>query len=436
MKKMNTTGNAHSERDHLSADIAIAGGGASGCMAAVAAARCGKSVLILEGNDAVLKKLAATGNGRCNLTNLSLSDDDYHSDAACGILSYISPFGREDLLSFFEREGIFFHDRDGYVYPHTDQASTVTHALVKMLRDAGVVIKTGERVTHILLPEESTAGGYRFRLETAGGGVYSANAVIAACGGMAGTQFGCRGDGYELLKALGHSCEMPRPALSPLVTDDDSLRIGAGARAVLCGTLRADGKEIGCEYGQYQFNAGSISGIPALQLSHAAGEALSQGKETILYLNFLPQLSEKSFLAECNRRMSLSRNLTLGELLFGLAADKLTAMILCRSRLQAEMKCVNLNRLTDDPEGLLRGILASFREYPVRITSVGNYDKAQVTAGGIPMREIGKDFSSAIVPHLYITGELLNVDGRCGGYNLQWAMSSGYLAGKSAGETL
>ena len=97
---------------------------------------------------------------------------------------------------------------------------------------------------------------------------------------------------------------------------------------------------------------------------------------------------------------------------------------------------MNLSRISDDPESLLRGILASFRAYPVRITSVGDYDRAQVTAGGIPMHEIGKDFSSAIVPHLYITGELLNVDGRCGGYNLQWAMSSGYLAGKSAGEAL
>lgn len=436
MKKMNTTDNTHNTRECLSADIAVAGGGASGCMAAVAAARCGKSVLILEGNDAVLKKLAATGNGRCNLTNLSLSDDDYHSDADCGVLSYISPFGRENLLSFFEKEGVFFHDRDGYVYPHTDQASTVTNALRKMLRDAGVVIKTGERVTRICGPEEKHDGGYRFRLETAGGDICYANAVIAACGGMAGTQFGCRGDGYELLKALGHSCEMPRPALSPLVTDDASLRIGAGARAVLCGTLCADGKSIGCEYGQYQFNADSISGIPALQLSHAAGEALLQGRETILYLNFLPQLSEEAFLTECKRRLFLPRSLTLGELLFGLAADRLIAMILCRSGLQPEMKCVNLSRISDDPESLLRGILASFRAYPVRITSVGDYDRAQVTAGGIPMHEIGKDFSSAIVPHLYITGELLNVDGRCGGYNLQWAMSSGYLAGKSAGEAL
>ena len=480
--------------ENASSRIAVIGGGASGCMAAIAAAQAGCRVTIFEKNEKIGKKIYATGNGRCNLTNLFLDSSCYHTqekqssggetgrkntantDDISRVLSLIGRFSREDLIRFFREAGVPVHDRDGYVYPRTDQAETVVEALKKCMRQLGIQICTDCTVLGIEKTEQKsgrdsfcihysisahekavsinsgrgkekkkgkgTAGtisvkaGPKPASRTAESAAVEkqeslcCDAVILCTGGMAGPAFGCSGDGYRFAESLDHSVVRPLPALTRLESGDPALRRAAGVRChasvMLMKVCGGEYSVFGFEDGELQITDKSISGIPVFQISGQAARLLSQGHKVCVRIDFLPEFSQEEFKVEMDNRLRQDRGQMLGDFLLGLAHRKVIDLVLAREGLQAEMKA---RRFSDRD---LRAIMQKLRVFDLDVTGTGGFDHAQVTSGGVPLSEVDDSLQSQMCRGLFLAGELLDVDGRCGGYNLQWAMTSGTLAGRSA----
>lgn len=473
--------------------VAVIGGGASGCLAAIAAARAGCTVFLLEKNEKIGKKLYATGNGKCNLTNLHIDETSYHSasENQCGgrVMEMLEHFSRDDLIRFFGDLGVPVHERDGYVYPRTDQAETVVRALEKSIGNLGIHVLTGTKVCSIGKTEDLP--GFRIRYEScvpsnarpagkvsyaaassdrdrnkepfsiknrkkesvsgkrregncrdgkrrgaapaAGGkylqGMLDCDCVILCTGGLAGSSFGCDGDGYVLAKTFSHHVTPLYPALTQLVCDCPWLKRAAGARchASVC-LADSSGNSIRgtLEEGEVQMTDYGISGIPVFQISGRAARLLASGEALYARIDFLPEFSQEQFEKETACRLHEKRDQMLSDLLLGLAHRKVIDFLLASEGLQAEMKA---RRLSDEE---LAGLIRKLRSFDLRVTKVRSFENAQVTCGGIPLSEVSDSFESVCCPGLYLAGELLDVDGRCGGYNLQWAMSSGYQAGSAA----
>ena len=474
--------------------IAVIGGGASGCMAAIAAAQKGCLVRVFEKNEKIAKKIYATGNGRCNLTNLSLDSTCYKTGAhlfskseqeedRTRILSFIDRFNPHDLISFFSESGVPVHDRSGYVYPRTDQAETVALALEKRMFQSGIRVMTSCSVEEIrqIRPTGSASASFRILYKTqesqaasgkgkrASGGSQSksaqvlpgpgnktsrekntqsfdCDAVILCTGGLAGPSFGCSGDGYRLAEPYSHHIIKPLPSLTRLTCNDRILRRAAGVRCHASITLLSEKeagsvnreessacvntqkKAIGYEEGELQITEDGISGIPVFQLSGTAARFLDRGLHVSALIDFLPEFTQEVFSQEIERRLSEDRNQMLGSLMLGLVHRKVIDMVLACENLQAEMKA---KRLTDDS---LRRLFQKLRCFETEVTGTGPFTHAQVTSGGIPLSEITDHLESKYCRGLFFAGELLDVDGLCGGYNLQWAMTSGVIAGIAAAE--
>lgn len=405
-------------------EAAVIGAGPSGCMAAAAAARGGLSTLLFDANDRVGRKIYATGNGRCNLTNLHMDKNCYHTGGREDLSAFFARFSVDDHIRFWESEGIFLHDRQGYVYPRTDQAATIAEAFDKMLREAGARFLPEQRVSEVRLCEER--GDRHFLIETQSGGRYFARRVILAGGGAAGPQYGSTGDMYRIAESLGHTVTKPLPALVPLYSDDTSLKAAAGARCDARITLLCEGSAPVSERGELQMTEKGISGIPVFQLSAAAARALDEGRKVTAVIDLLPDFEKAKWEAEISRRMRGDRNCMLSAFFLGLVNKKVLDLILRRRGLQAEKKASKVQ------EEVLIGIMQDMRVLEVSISRTGDFRQAQVTSGGIPLSEVSDDLESIKCPGLYLAGELLDVDGICGGYNLQWAMTSGWIAGTGA----
>ncbi len=407
-------------------DVAVVGGGAAGCMAACAASENGARTLILEANDRIGRKICATGNGRCNLTNLHVDENCYHTGGGEDLSAFFARFSVEDNIRFWESRGVYLHDRNGYVYPRTDQASTIADAFDKILRAAGTEIVPGSRVLDVK-PEEDSEGRV-FRIETKEGRHYFARKVILAGGGEAGPQYGCDGSLYGIAESLGHTVNKPLPALVPLMSDDKDLKTAAGVRCDAKITLICGERASRAERGELQITQTGISGIPVFQISSEASRALDEGKKVLAKIDFLPDFTEEMWKKEKERRLSEDRNCMLGTFLLGLVNKKVLDLLLRKRGIQAEKKA---SKVDGD---ILDSIMEDMRCLSVRITGTGGFGQAQVTTGGIPLSHTDDDLMSDRCSGLYMAGELLDVDGICGGYNLQWAFTSGWIAGKSAAE--
>ena len=422
-KKKSTSGDERMRGAQIY-DVAVIGGGAAGCMAACAASESGARTLILEANDRVGRKICATGNGRCNLTNLHVDENCYHTGGGEDLSAFFSRFSVHDNIRFWESEGVYLHDRSGYVYPRTDQASTIAEGFDKILRAAGTEIISGSRAADVK-PEEDKEGRV-FRIGTKEGRHYFARKVILAGGGAAGPQYGCDGSLYGIARSLGHTVNKPLPALVPLLSDDADLRAAAGVRCDAAIRLICADNFCCAERGELQITGKGISGIPVFQISSQASRALDQGKEVFAEIDFLPDFTEEMWEKEKARRLSEDRNCMLGTFFLGLVNRKVLDLLLRRKGMQAEKKASKVD------EEMLGSIMQDMRKFRVRITGTGGFEQAQVTTGGIPLGQTDADLMSLFCNGLYLTGELLDVDGICGGYNLQWAFTSGWIAGKSA----
>lgn len=416
--------------------VAVIGGGASGCMAAITAAQAGADVHIFEKNEKPGKKLYATGNGRCNLTNLHMDDSCYHTRTADKngsslIHSAIERYSPADQIRFFADLGVPVYDRDGYVYPRTNQAQTVVRALEKRIAALGIRVHTGCPVRKIRRSQQGTkADDAVFYVDCNDREARAFDTVILCTGGMAGPQYGTTGDGYRLAASFSHKISTPLPALTALECRGQFLKRAAGVRCRAAVTLYTgnDKKQIreGREEGEVQMTDYGISGIPVMQISGMAARLLESKQRVFVQIDFLPEFTDSAFSDEIERRMREDRSQMLGDLFLGLVHKKILDLLLAEKGLQAEMKA----RRIDDAG--IRQILQSMREYTLEVIQVKSFKQAQVTSGGILLEDTDADFQSRLQPGLFFAGEVLDVDGRCGGYNLQWAFATGYIAGLAA----
>ena len=375
--------------------IGIIGGGAAGLIAAVATADCGAQVTVLEGGKTVGKKLSATGNGRGNYTNLAVSAKGYHCKDSAFVEKALSCFDQYDALSLFLTLGILPRLRNGYVYPRSEEAAALTAVLHQAAVQRGVRIVTEQKAKQIL-PKASG-----FTVVTAEQ-EYPFDCVILACGGLTAAKTGSDGSGFALAAALGHTVTEPVPALCGLTFPaKHPLGRAAGVRTEAALTLLVNGTPAAVESGELQITENAVSGIPVMQLSYLASRALHKHRETQLLIDLAPDFSEEELAG-----MLLQYQETAGIL-----PDRLK-------------KALPGDR-TKWPRLMKR--------FPVEITGLRDPDRAQVTCGGVLTKELDAEtMASLLCPGLFFAGEMIDVDGRCGGYNLQWAWTSGVLAAYGA----
>ncbi|MCI8464609.1 MAG: NAD(P)/FAD-dependent oxidoreductase [Lachnospiraceae bacterium] len=414
----------------------IIGGGAAGMMAAIVSAREGDGVELLEHTDTLGKKLLSTGNGRCNLTNKNLDISCYHSEHLNFPLPALKQFGYKETLRFFGELGLFFKERNGYLYPRASQASAVREALLSELSRLGVRIRTGCKVTEILKKADQS---FLIRTEDMS---FFADALVLACGGKAAPFTGSDGSGYPLAVSLGHRLIPPVPALTGLLAASSPFRKAAGVRTDGRVSLYVEenGKQwfMGADTGEIQLTDSGISGIPVFQVSRHAARALAEKKRVFAKLDFLPEYHRakvETYIQEYGETgneeaerlllNALEKDGDCFRILCGLFPEKLVAVFLKKAGIPLHAPSGRVERRKKQ---ILSKLVCQF---PLEITAVNDFTKAQVTAGGIDTRQVQANTMESIpVPGLYFAGEILDVDGICGGYNLQWAWASGFLAGK------
>lgn len=398
--------------------LIIVGGGASGMAAAITAARMGAHVLIIEQKDQLGKKILSTGNGRCNFTNLSIGPDFFRGDDS-GITEIVmEEFGVLQTLQFFGSMGLLSRDRDGYVYPRSNQASAVQRVLMIEIEKLGVEVQTGTKVL------SAARKNNRFTVKT-DHGQYDSEALILACGGKAAPVLGSDGSGYTLARSFGHSISPVVPALTALKAD--GFKKAAGVRTDASVTAVVDGKRVASDTGELQITNYGISGIPIFQISRFMAKALNKNQRAEVEIDYFPQMEEADFKNFLNDRKNMHPGRTMEEFLIGIFPLKLIDMLLTKAPISRSRKASELTE--KEMDSLVRII----KHEQVRITDTNSFDQAQVCAGGVRTSEIWPNtMESRIVEDLYLTGELLDIDGCCGGYNLQWAWSTGCLAGMYA----
>lgn len=409
-------------------DLIIVGGGASGIACALTAAKenPGLSITLLEGMDRVGKKILATGNGRCNLTNEYLSPENYHTNAPEAFASLLAEMPTQMALDFFGELGLDTAAEDmGRVYPYCRQAAMVLDVLLLALRRSKVNMECGCFVEEI----KPKNGGFTLRCQS--GRTFTARQVVLATGGKASPKLCSDGSGYPLAASLGHSCTPLNPCLVPLRCKCAALKGLKGIRTQTKATLLAGGTEVYSDLGEVQLTEYGLSGIPALQLSCRLA-LLGRKAKAEVQLDLLPHRSEEELLAEVYSRVSLWPEEPLETFLLGLINKKI---------LYAILKSLGIEPLSR-PAGSLSGpeidkLCRTLKCWSFPVMGTLPWDSAQVTAGGIPLSEIVPDtMESRLQPGLYLTGELLDVAGNCGGYNLHWAWCSGIRAGRAIAHTL
>ena len=483
-------------------DVAVVGGGAAGMTAAIAAARAGARVALLERGERPGRKLLMTGNGKCNLGNRDLKPSHYYSDNMAMAASVLERFGTEETIAFFSSLGLMVREKRGYLYPLSEQAAVVLDVLRYGLEREGVTVLTQAMVREVSYfsgptcsgayskrtvysqkddpsharsetqdmagrpcrqQETADHGGQGYILQLDNGRRLWAGRVVLACGGQAAPKTGSDGSGYTLARSLGHQVIVPVPSLVQLHCSEKYCKALAGVRAE--GTIRiytekslrqkrihrdspdcqssgSGGKECPApirssqnvrddcimeESGEIQLTEYGISGIPVFQLSGGVNQLLAQGEKLRAELDFFPQYETAAYEQLCRGRMEHTGGGTVETFFTGMLHKKIMSVCIRRAGLSPEQDVAGADRQK------LRQVFALCRRLPFTVTGSHPFDSAQVCRGGVSMREVDAQLQSRRSPGLYLAGELLHVDGRCGGYNLQWAWASGYIAGNAAG---
>lgn len=402
--------------------IGIVGGGASGMMAAITAARQGAEVTLLEGSSRLGNKILSTGNGKCNLGNLHLNVSDYYTGQPKRLETFLERFGTQDVISFFQGIGVILKEKNGLLYPACEQAAVIQDALRYELRALQVEELTDWKVDSVARDKDTD----RIAVKS-GARELLFDRVIVACGGQAAPKTGSDGSGYRLAKRLGHSLTPVVPALVQLKCREDYLRSVAGVRTDARISVLQDGACVAAERGELQLTEYGLSGIPMFQLSRVVNYILREQKEAELSVDFLPDYGREEFELLCrSRELLLQGERTVEEFFTGMLHKKLTVMLikLAGLRPSESMSCVDRKQLDK--------IYRLCRQWKVHINGSNSFDNAQVCAGGVPLEEVTDGLESVRQPGVYFAGEILDVDGRCGGYNLHWAWCSGYLAAMAA----
>lgn len=401
--------------------IAVIGAGASGMMAAVTAARQGAEVTLFEKNDRVGKKILATGNGKCNLSNMDCGPDKYYCADREKLQRMFACFSPWDTVSFFESMGMMVRNKNGYLYPYSEQASAVLDIFRMELDKWGVSVVLEAEVEHVSFREEASV----FELRDKNGKRYTFDKLIITGGSPASHKKETK-SAYRLAEYFGHRIGKLMPGLVQLRSDETFCKALAGVRCIARADLLINENVAASEEGEVQFTEYGVSGIPVFQFSRLAAGALDRGEDVRVVLDFFPEQEKEAFSFFCKLRYEAHKERTLEEFLTGTLNKKINMVLIKRNGYKPGMKTEDIGY-----ENVMQ-LLEQCKSFPIHISDMNPMENAQICAGGVDFGEIDERMESTLASGLFFAGEIVDVDGLCGGYNLQWAWTSGYIAGMNA----
>lgn len=424
-------------------ELFIIGAGASGLMAAVTARDLGIDTAIIESNDRVGKKVLTTGNGRCNITNESTAtgtdeavalSHKYHSNQAEFPLPVLQQFGVRQTVDFFNTLGLpLIAVENGRMYPMSLQAASVLDIFRIALEDRNVPIYFKTKVLDVTVSREHPRFTIVCQTETEGQVVYTSDYLFLCTGGLTAPKTGTDGSGYTLAQRLGHTLIDPVPGIVQLKLEYPYLKELSGVKFEGLGHIIVNGEVIRSEYGEILFTDYGASGPPILQLSRKAAYQLARGETVILSLDLMPDRTEEEVVDFLDTHWGTFGHRTVAASLIGILNKKLIPVLLKEAGIDQEP-----NLLCQDLSWKTKNILYRLmKRWDFKVTDTNGFTNAQTTAGGIDTTELKEGtLESKLVPGLYLAGEVMDVDGDCGGYNLQWAWSSGYTAAMALADRL
>lgn len=406
--------------------VIIVGGGAAGLMAAIRAAEYGAQVTVLEKMPRVGKKMLITGKGRCNITNSAAVPDLIKNMTGNGTFLYsaFNQFDNYAVIDFFNQLGIATKvERGGRVFPESDKAADVVEALQKKLDNLDVTVLTGRSVSEGMLDEDKIIG-----VKTTDGKIYEADAVIIAVGGASYPATGSSGDGVKIAARLGHTVVPLRPSLVPLETEEEWVRDAQGlSLRNVRATLKSDGKKVAEEFGEMLFTHFGVSGPIILSLSRQAAQELEKSDDVTLAIDLKPALSEETLDKRLQRDFAGQNRKQLKNVMPGLLPLKLIDVVMDLAFIDGDK---TVSQITREER---QRLLTTIKQLELTITKTRGVAEAIVTAGGVNTKEINpKTMESKIVRGLFFAGEVIDIDGYTGGFNLQAAFSTGHVAGMNA----
>jgi len=399
-------------------DVIIVGAGPAGLMTAITAAQGGLRVLILDSQEKIGAKLLISGGGRCNITNLKVSENDYQCGNPRTVRNVLRAFPPEKVLSFFKTLGVEMVLEEGTKYfPKAQSAKVVLHALLQKAGELHVAIEKGKKVATLYF-----SGGV-FHL-SAGGSEYLSKTVVICTGGLSYPGTGSDGSGFELAKALGHSVVPTTPALVPLLTEDADWKQLAGITLPVRLTFSVDGKTLAASEGAFLLTHFGFSGPAILDISGAWTRFTLGQKE--LSADFLPRVSETELFHEMNGVAVQHPKRGWKRFFEKYFPERLNEVLLKKLGLNPGAPVSQSSK--KDRETAVRRL----KHFPLQVSDALGYEKAEVTAGGVDLEGVdGKTLESKSRPGLYFAGEILDVTGRIGGFNFQWAWASGFVVGQA-----
>ena len=404
-------------------DVIIVGGGAAGLMAAGLLNDGHQNCLVIEHKDHLGKKILATGNGRGNYTNQLLDEHCYPNQNFSKINQVISAFDPNDMEQFLKKYGVLSKYRQTYVYPQSDQAGTILDFLIN--RCASTQFACSCEVKKIRA-EQSHFYVDTLCSDSQKSHTYEAKRVIVATGGSAYPQLGSDGSGYALVKSMGHKIIRPIPALTGVICNESYCKQLKGIRSDAVITVCEQGKTLFTESGEVQFTAYGLSGIPVFQLCARIGRKLLENRQLSATVDLIPTISERELYAYCESVISACRKWNVAQLIQGIVNRGFALVISKLARIDLKMQISQLSTWQ------LEQLVNSIKRLPFTIKETCDFSHAQVTSGGVPLSEVDLNtLESKKVKGLYLAGEILDVDGICGGYNLQWAWSSAYVVSQA-----
>lgn len=403
--------------------IIVIGGGASGLIASIAAKDMGQDIAILEGSDRIGKKILLTGNGRCNISNTNVTDDRYHSENNGFSNNILESFSLQKTVDFFNSLGLPLTTLDnGKMFPLSLQASSVLDILRLSINEREIPIYLNSKVKQIILTKNI------FQLSTTDGNTFECIKLIIATGGKSLPATGSDGSGLSLAKAMGHKIVCPIPSLVQLKLNFNHLKALSGIKFIGSAEIIVDGISKRKEYGEILYTDYGISGPPILQLSREASTSLSFNKKAEIKVDMFPDMSRDELKYFIENHIGTFGYRSACDIFIGIINKKIIPVIL------KEAGILNIHSRGDELNwNSINNICTLLKGWTFQVIDTNSFKNSQVTCGGIDTKFVIHDtLESKIVPNLFFCGEVLDVDGDCGGFNLQWAWSSGYTAGISA----